>query len=89
MSKEQIRCRDCEFLSCKGIRLYRAWRERLGYYCEHRDQEHIRNYFNEHRLKKMPGFVCYNNKNYSGPAIKTSPAWCPKKRKRTMKNERQ
>ncbi len=88
MSKEQIRCRDCEFLKCVGTSL-KPYGSRLSYYCEHKNQEYIRRYFDEHKLKKIPGFVCFSIGMYYEPSIKTSPPWCPKKRKRAMRNERQ
>ena len=49
------------------------------YYCDHENQQFIRDYFKEHRLIKQPGFLCFGNW-HSGcdePTIKTSPVWCP------------
>lgn len=74
MSKEAIRCSECEH--CKE---FISWRnKRSEFSCEHPDQEYIGRYFKEHNIRKAEGFL-----NFGKPGevpLKTSPAWCPKKR---------
>ena len=40
--------------------------------------DYINNYFKEHRIKKMEGFIGFGKPFEDKPQIKTSPAWCPK-----------
>lgn len=73
---DKIRCADCEH--CKGFR--KMGNTRSSFSCEHPDQKYILDYFKDHRIQKMPGFIGYE-KPFSGEVpIKTSPAWCPKKK---------
>lgn len=53
---------------------------RASFSCEHPDHGYILDYFKKRRIQKMPGFLGYG-KPFSGEVpIKTSPAWCPKKK---------
>lgn len=72
---DKIKCADCEH--CKGFR--KMNNTRASFSCEHPDQRYILDYFKEHNIHKMPGFISYGEKFKSVPSIKTSPAWCPKK----------
>lgn len=45
-------------------------------YCEHPDQEYIVQYFDTHRISKMPGFIGFINSKREFP-IKKYPKWCP------------
>ena len=53
---------------------------RSSFSCEHPDQKYIRDYFSAHKIKKMPGFIAFGKPFSSEVPIKTSPAWCPKKK---------
>lgn len=72
---DTIKCADCGY--CKDIR--NLGNTRGSFHCEHPDQDYINNYFKEHKIQKMPGFIGFGEKFKNVPSIKTSPAWCPKK----------
>lgn len=76
MTREQIRCTECEHCKNYGKRE----NTRGSFYCEHPDQEYIYEYWNTHRIHKMQGFVGFGEKFADKPNIKTSPAWCPRKK---------
>ena len=78
---DKIRCADCEH--CKSFR--KVGNTRASFSCEHPDQKHISDYFKEHRIQKMPGFIEYGKPYSREVPIKTSPAWCPKKKKEGRK----
>lgn len=44
------------------------------------DVEYIRKYYKEHKIKKMEGFIGFGKPFSEAVPIKTSPAWCPKKK---------
>lgn len=46
--------------------------------CEHPNKEHINQYFKEHGIQKMQGFLGFTNCKGDFP-IKKSPKWCPLK----------
>lgn len=71
---EKIRCGECEH--CKEYR--RTGNSRSEYSCGHPDKRYILDYFRDHRITKMPGFIAFG-KPEEVP-VKTSPAWCPRKR---------
>lgn len=48
-----------------------------GCVCSHPDQRKIDNYFKEHNISKMPGFIGFIKSDGSFP-VKTTPKWCPK-----------
>ena len=52
MSKQIIRCLDCEF--CEEYR--KLGNTRYEFFCKHSDQEYIHDYFEEHRMSSMAGF---------------------------------
>lgn len=72
--EKKIRCSECKHCEEK-----RKWGNcRSEYTCEHPDQGYIRDYFQEHHISKMTGFL-----NFGKPGevpVKTSPVWCPKKK---------
>ena len=71
---EKIRCSNC--IHCEEHR--RLGNSRSEYTCGHPDKRYILDYFREHHINKMPGFL-----NFGKPGeipVKTSPAWCPKKK---------
>lgn len=76
--KKGIKCSECEY--CRSLRPY--GNRRSTFSCGHPDQNYINDYFKEHRLQKMPGFLDYGKAWSDEVPIKTSPAWCPKKRKK-------
>ena len=75
--KEKMKCSECEF--CRSIRPRNN--SRSEFTCSHPDQSYILDYFHEHRMSKAPGFLAYGKAWSDEVPIKTSPAWCPKKRK--------
>ncbi len=87
MAHDKIKCSECEY--CKGYR--KRGNERELFYCEHPDGEYIYDYFRKNRLQKDLRFLNFGKRNSREVTIKTSPAWCPKKRKtmdeRCMRNE--
>lgn len=68
-------CDRCEL--CSGYRLDK----RKAFHCKHPNQKHIYDYFKEHKIQKMPGFIGFSEKFSDVPANKTTPKWCPKKLK--------
>ncbi len=76
MEKKAIKCSECEH--CKGYRPYGNTRSHFS--CEHPDGEYIRKYYKEHNIKKMEGFIGFGKPFSEAVPIKTSPAWCPKKK---------
>ena len=74
---EKIKCSECEF--CNSYRPY--GNSRSSFRCQHPDQHYIIDYFQEHRMLKDPGFLNYGKPWSDKVPLKTSPAWCPKKRK--------
>lgn len=75
MEKEVFKCTECEF--CKDLRSYGNTRGR--FYCNHKNQAYIMNFFEKKRISKVTGFIGFGEKFSDKPNIKTSPAWCPKK----------
>ncbi len=73
---DKIRCADCEH--CKGVR--KMNNTRYEFSCEHPDESYIKNYFMTHKIKKMYGFLGFGKPFSKEAPIKTSPAWCPKKK---------
>lgn len=73
--KQIIRCSECEF--CKELR--KIGNTRSEFVCAHPDEEHIRKYFEDHKIKKMPGFIGFSKAYSHEVPVKTSQAWCPKK----------
>lgn len=77
-----MNCKDCKHIekfapSNGGIR--------CRYYCGHKDQRYIYEYHLKRRRKKDPAFICYGGGLYGNiPTIKTSPAWCPLKKKKEV-----
>lgn len=72
---EKIRCIDCEH--CKDLR--NIGNTRGSFHCEHPNKGYIDEYFENHNIQKMPGFIAFGKVFDDKPNIKTSPAWCPKK----------
>lgn len=70
-----IKCNECDFC----IRTERGNNVRYQYMCKHPDYEYIFEYFEKHRMVKMPRFLGFSKNPYVAP-IKTSPAWCPYKK---------
>ena len=50
-----------------------------SFFCEHPNHEYINQYFKDHKIQKMQGFIGFGEKFKDKPSIKTAPAWCPKK----------
>lgn len=78
----KMNCKDCKY--CHGYLVSYATGicERHRYECTHPDQDYIKDYFKKKRMVKESGFICFSSsKTPCVPSIKTSPAWCPFKRK--------
>lgn len=76
MKKEIIRCSECGY--CREFR--KVGNTRSSFTCGHPDTEYVRKYYKEHRITKMEGFIGYGKMFSEEVPIKTSPAWCPKKK---------
>lgn len=72
-----VKCFECEY--CKG---YRPWGNiRTAFNCAHPNETYIKDYFREKNILKMPGFLGFGKANSNIVPLKTSPAWCPLKKK--------
>lgn len=76
MGKKTIRCSECQY--CEAHRPY--GNARCNFMCEHPDKKYIGEYYKEHNIKKMEGFIGFGKKWSEEVPIKSSPAWCPKKK---------
>lgn len=76
MEKQIIKCSECEY--CEGIRPFGNTRSRFT--CEHPDREYIREYYRQHKINKLKGFIGFGEKWSDIVPIKTSPNWCPRKK---------
>lgn len=72
-------CKDCEYKRFYDGQITLARRARV--LCKHPDQDYIEKYCKENRIGKMPGFICYTIIDTLELPIKSSPRWCPLKRK--------
>ena len=73
---EVIKCSNCEH--CREFRP--VGNKRSQFTCEHPDYTYIRDYFREHNIHKMERFLGFGARFSTEVPIKTSPAWCPKKK---------
>lgn len=74
--KQPIKCSDCEH--CSGYR--RIGNTRTHFFCKHPDQRYINDYFMQKGIRKMLGFLGFGAVHSDTVPLKTSPAWCPKKK---------
>lgn len=74
--KQQIKCSNCEY--CDGYR--RTGNTRTSFSCQHPEQRYIHDYFIQKGIRKMPGFLGFGEVYSDTVPLKTSPAWCPKKK---------
>ena len=74
--KQSIKCSECEY--CDGYR--RIGNTRTSFSCNHPEQRYIMDYFTQKGIRKMPGFLGFGAAHSDTVPLKTSPAWCPKKR---------
>lgn len=70
-----MKCKECNY--CKGLSSANA--TRMQFHCYHPNYNYIYNYFEKHKMSKMPAFIGFGEKFSDKPSIKTSPAWCPLK----------
>lgn len=73
MNKQSIKCSECEY--CEDYR--RIGNTRTSFSCNHPEQRYIMDYFTQKGIRKMPGFGAVHSDTVP---LKTSPAWCPKKK---------
>ena len=68
---------ECKCVNCSNCKHYRTnWRSsRTEVFCRAENQEYINKYFTEHKIKKMPGFIGYANRDVF--PVKRTPKWCP------------
>lgn len=78
---EGIKCSNCEH--CREFRP--VGNTRSEFTCEHPDYDHIRDYFRKHNIHKMERFLGFGARFSKEVPIKTSPAWCPKKKSKEDK----
>lgn len=71
-------CNKCECNKCEYMKCYRH-DSRSSFQCCHPNQQFIDDYFKEHEISKMPGFIGFSKPWESVPINKTTPKWCPKK----------
>ncbi len=76
MKKEKVKCSECEF--CEEFRSYR--RDTSDFRCKHPDQDYIYRYFMERRMVKSHGYLGTGKRYSHEVPVKTSPAWCPRKK---------
>lgn len=69
------KCSECEF--CKSIS--KIGNKRNSCYCEHPNQDYIKDYYNKNNKHSFPGFINFSKPFETKPNIKTSPKWCPRK----------
>lgn len=74
--REIKKCSECEH--CKEFR--KSGNTRSGFHCEHPDKKYIWDYYKEHNINRMVGFIGFGAKYSNDVPLKTSPAWCPLKR---------
>ena len=84
MAKNNVRCAECEY--CKEFR--RVGNCRSEFTCTHPDYDYILNYFRKHNIRKMQGFLGFGNRWTNDVPLKTSPAWCPKRRNKIENQEK-
>lgn len=73
-----MKCIECEY--CYRYQTRGAYR--YNFRCDHPDQKYIQDWFARKRMVKMPGFIGFGKSIACNELqIKTSPAWCPLKRK--------
>ena len=68
----------CECDKCKCCLVVR-YSTRRGFFCKHPNYKYISDYFKEHNIRKMVGFIGYSEKFLNVPKRKTTPLWCPEK----------
>ena len=65
-------------LDCKYSQAYRKPGNcRYEYRCEHPNQKYIIDYFKEHKILKLHGFLGFSRAGEF--PVKTAPKWCPLK----------
>lgn len=68
-------CNHCEY--CKSYQTKgNKFAKRTAYHCKHPDQKAIKQFFDEHKMIKMIGFIGFS-KTDGGFPIKRTPKWCP------------
>lgn len=81
---EKIRCAECE--QCEEYR--RGGNSRSEFTCMHPDYDYIFDYFREHSIRKMVRFLGFGKPLTNNVPLKTSPAWCPKRRNKIENQEK-
>lgn len=69
---------NCECDKCKYCFSYRRV-ETKAFMCYHPNQKYINEYFKNHKIQKMPGFIGFGERFSDVPKNKTTPKWCPEK----------
>lgn len=65
------KCQLCQHCKC----LQKTGNIRKKYYCRHPNQKYIEDYFKEHNIQKMPGFLGFAK--FNDFPVKNTPKWCP------------
>lgn len=63
-------------INCKYCRSY-LHSVRKSFICNHPNYEYIHEYYREHKIKSMPGFIGFGDKFADVPKRKLTPKWCP------------
>lgn len=70
-------------INCKYSQAYRKpGNSRYEYRCKHPDQKYIIDYFEEHKIQKLQGFL-----GFAKPGefpVKTAPKWCPMRKEQNQ-----
>jgi hypothetical protein len=75
MAKQIIKCSECEH--CKEFRP--VGNTRSNFTCEHPNREYIREYYKQHKITRMEGFIGFGERRSDKVPVKSSPRWCPRK----------
>ena len=71
-----MKCKECKYIA-----IYPSNGTRNIVLCEHPNQEYIDTFCVQNGIGSMPGFVCYTKPFEKEVTVKTSPRWCPFKKK--------
>lgn len=69
-------CKDCEHCKCRAPSAYGY---KSAFYCNHPDQQYIEDFYKKNRVRNEFRFISMGI--CSVPDIKSSPRWCPLKKK--------
>lgn len=71
-----MNCKDCPH----KVTYHKGFNTTREVFCDHPNQDYIREYLKEHRMFRMTGFIGFIDSKGKFP-LKTAPKWCPLKDK--------